>query len=151
MATPRRRLLPGYESLDGPFKRRLTLRRDPQSRADQRLKDWGSRQFLGGEHLDQAGWLTGSGSAVWPARSGRTRPCASCEGDRKRNCGSTMPHGFGLPTSWTRVVPPCPMAHSRHTRVVQLAGQPPPRAMKSATVSVRRLASACTRAMEAVR
>src|SRR5260370_38195825 len=34
-----------------------------------------------------------------------------------------------------------PIAHSRQTGVVQVAGQPPPSAMNSAAVSARRLAS----------
>ena len=38
-----------------------------------------------------------------------------------------------------------PIAHSRQTGVVQVAGQPPPSAMNSAAVSDSRLASVCTR------
>lgn len=151
LSAPRRRLLPGDEPLNHPFERWLALRCNPQSRADQSLKDWRARQLLGGEHLNQARLPRRNGTAAGFTRSQRTRPSVGCQGERKRNRGCAMPHGSVLPVAWTCIGVAWPMAHSRQTRVVQVTGHPPPRAMNSATVSARRLASVCTRAMEAVR
>src|SRR5947209_11017262 len=135
------------------------------------LENRRSRQLLGVKHVDNA-----RSSA---ARCVRRRPMGARiggpgGGDRalqKKRCRSDLTiHGsppflrictldlYAWPGSsvWTffqfglGTLSP-PIAHSRQTRLVQVTGQPPPSAMNNAAVSASRLASVCTRMMEAVR